>query len=140
MPGRKSGLRRPVTRSFAICSMRCSRRERRLARLCGAYKRRTVMRKTIGTQQGLFLEDTWRLHPDICAFTSELFYESRLKAVPGLERQGVRSRGRVRGTGLRYLPVDHQGNQNSSPEEAGVIRELVAEILSSSTSWIDRHG
>src|SRR5437588_2115121 len=95
---------------------------------------------TIGAEQGLFLEDTWRLHPDICAFTSELFYEGRLKAVPGLERQEVRSRGRVRGTGLRYIPVDHQGNQNSSPEEAEVIRDLVAGILGSSTSWIDRHG
>jgi len=95
---------------------------------------------TIGAEQGLFLEDTWRLHPDICAFTSELFYESRLKAVPGLERQEVRSRGRVHGTGLRYISVDHQGNQNSSPEEVEVIRELVAGILGSSTSWIDRHG
>ena len=95
---------------------------------------------TIGADQGLFLEDTWRLHPDICAFTSELFYESRLKAVPGLERQEVRSRGRVHGTGLRYISVDHQGNQNSSPEEVEVIRELVAGILGSSTSWIDRHG
>ncbi len=94
---------------------------------------------TIGAEQGLFLEDTWRLHPDICAFTSELFYEGRLKTVPGLERQEVRSRGRVRGTGLRYVPVDHQGNQNSSPEEAEVIRELVAGILGSSTSWVDRH-
>jgi predicted RecB family nuclease len=96
--------------------------------------------QTIGSEQGLFLGETWRLHPDICAFTSELFYESRLKAVPGLERQEVRSRGRVNGTGLRYVPVNHQGNQNSSPEEAEVIRELVAEILNSSTSWIDRDG
>src|SRR5439155_448070 len=46
---------------------------------------------TIGAEQGLFLGETWRLHPDICAFTSELFYEGRLKAVPGLERQEVRS-------------------------------------------------
>ena len=61
--------------------------------------------QTIGAEQGLFLEDTWRLHPEICAFTSELFYESRLKAIPGLERQEVRSRGRVQGAGLRYVPV-----------------------------------
>jgi uncharacterized protein len=96
--------------------------------------------QTIRSEQGLFLGETWRLHPEICAFTSELFYESRLKAVPGLERQEVRSCGCVRGTGLRYVPVNHQGNQNSAPEEAEVIRELVAGILGSSTSWIDRHG
>ena len=96
--------------------------------------------QTIGSEQGLFLGETWRLHPEICAFTSELFYESRLRPIPGLERQEIRSRGRVRGTGLRYVPVNHQGNQNSSPEEAEVIRGLVAGILSSSTSWLDRDG
>jgi hypothetical protein len=28
---------------------------------------------TISPDRGLFLEETWRLHPDICAFTSEMF-------------------------------------------------------------------
>jgi uncharacterized protein len=37
---------------------------------------------TIPADRGLFLEETWRLHPDICAFTSELFYENRLHPVP----------------------------------------------------------
>jgi uncharacterized protein len=38
------------------------------------------------------------------------------------------------------VPVAHQGNQNSSPEEAEAIAKLVAEILGSSTTWVDRHG
>lgn len=97
-------------------------------------------RLTIGPEQGLFLGETWRLHPDICAFTSELFYERRLTAIPGLERQAIRSAGRTQGSGLRYLPVVHQGNQNSSPEEAEAIGKLVEEILASGTTWIDRHG
>jgi hypothetical protein len=29
---------------------------------------------TIPVDLGLFLEETWRLHPDICAFASELFH------------------------------------------------------------------
>lgn len=95
---------------------------------------------TIAPEQGLFLGETWRLHPELCAFTSELFYEGRLRSVAGLERQEVRSAGRLKGNGLRYLPVAHQGNQNSSPEEADVIRDLVAGILESPTSWIDRSG
>jgi superfamily I DNA and/or RNA helicase len=96
--------------------------------------------QTIRSEQGLFLGESWRLHPEICAFTSELFYESRLEAIPGLERQEVRSRGRMHGSGLRYLAVNHNGNQNSSLEEAEVIRELVAGIFASSATWIDRHG
>jgi uncharacterized protein len=31
--------------------------------------------RTIGMEKGLFLEETWRLHPAICAYTSELFYD-----------------------------------------------------------------
>jgi hypothetical protein len=34
--------------------------------------------QTIPSDRGLFLAETWRLHPAICAFTSEVFYESRL--------------------------------------------------------------
>jgi predicted RecB family nuclease len=97
-------------------------------------------RQTIGPEQGLFLGETWRLHPGICAFTSELFYESRLTAIPGLERQVIRSGGRIQGSGLRYMPVQHQGNQNSSPEEGVAIGKMVADILGSSTTWVDRHG
>jgi predicted RecB family nuclease len=95
---------------------------------------------TIPPDRGLFLEETWRLHPDICAFTSELFYEDRLHARPGLEQQEIKSTGRIQGTGLRFLPVIHEGNQSSSPEEADQIRDLVADILASQPSWIDREG
>jgi superfamily I DNA and/or RNA helicase len=73
---------------------------------------------TIPADRGLFLEETWRLHPEICAFTSELFYENRLRSRPGLELQEIRSSSRINGSGLRFLPVVHEGNQNSSPEEA----------------------
>lgn len=95
---------------------------------------------TIGAGQGLFLEETWRLHPDICSFTSELFYEGRLNCRAGLGRQEVRSQGRIRGTGLRILPVVHEGNQNSSLEEAEEIRRLVEETLAAGASWVDRDG
>jgi predicted RecB family nuclease len=96
--------------------------------------------KTITPDRGLFLEKTWRLHPRICEFTSELFYENRLLPLETLEAQQIRSRGRVQGVGLRYLPVPHEGNQSSSPEEADAIQGLVTDILSSNATWIDRKG
>jgi AAA domain len=95
---------------------------------------------TIPADRGLFLEETWRLHPEICAFTSELFYESRLRSRPGLELQVIKSGGRINGSGLRFLPVVHEGNQSSCPEEADKVRELVAEIFGSNATWIDRDG
>ena len=95
---------------------------------------------TIKEDQGLFLDETWRLHPDICAFTSELFYENRLRPRTGAERQMIRSTSRINGTGLRFIAVEHEGNQGSSPEEADCIRDLSNEILKSNASWIDREG
>jgi uncharacterized protein len=95
---------------------------------------------TIPADRGLFLEETWRLHPKICAFTSELFYENRLRSRPGLELQEIRSSSKINGSGLRFLPVVHEGNQSSSPEEADAIKHLVTEILDSKATWIDREN
>ena len=75
--------------------------------------------------KGLFLEETWRLHPAICAFTSELFYDGKLRSKDGLEQQVIKGSGPISGSGLRYLPVAHNGNQNCSPEEAQAVGTLV---------------
>ena len=95
---------------------------------------------TIDADQGLFLDETWRLHPDICRYTSELFYSGRLHPRSGLEVQRICSSSRFAGTGLRYVPVVTEGNQSSSPEEAECVRDIVEEILASGASWIDRDG
>lgn len=95
--------------------------------------------QTIRAEQGLFLDETWRLHPKICAFTSEQFYESKLHARPGLERQSVTG-GPATGSGLRFISVEHVGNHNCSPEEADVIADLVNGILSSGATWTDAAG
>ncbi|MER9102647.1 TM0106 family RecB-like putative nuclease [Mesorhizobium sp. M0848] len=97
-------------------------------------------RQTIAEDEGLFLDQTWRLHPDICRFTSELFYESRLLPRPGLENQAILVDGPLGGSGLRYVAVQHSGNQNSSPEEADRIRNIVLGILASGARWRDREG
>jgi uncharacterized protein len=97
--------------------------------------------QTIASDRGLFLEKTWRLHPDICGFTSELFYAGKLHAMEGRERQIIKSsRGPLRGSGLRYIPVVHSGNQNVSLEEAEAIGALVAAILASKATWVNYDG
>ena len=96
--------------------------------------------QAISPDKGLFLEETWRLHPDICAFTSELFYAGKLRSKDGLEKQVINSSGSISGSGLRYLPVEHAGNQNCSSEEAQAIGDLVRSILESRATWVDRDG
>jgi uncharacterized protein len=95
---------------------------------------------TVPADRGLFLAETWRLHPSICAFNSEMFYESRLHPRPGLENQLIKSKGRLNGAGLRYLSIEHEGNQSSSLQEADCIRGLVADIVGSGTTWVNREG
>jgi len=95
---------------------------------------------TIPPDKGLFLEHTWRLHPAITAFTSELFYDGKLFSKDGLDVQVIKSSGPVSGAGLRFLPVIHSGNQNCSPEEADAVKHLVEGILKSKPIWVDRDG
>ena len=96
--------------------------------------------KTLSPDKGMFLQETWRLHPDISAYTSELFYEGKLSSRAGLDQQVIHAEGAVRGSGLRYVPVEHHGNQNCSPEEAEVLRALVNGVLEDNATWIDRDG
>jgi predicted RecB family nuclease len=95
---------------------------------------------TVPPDKGLFLEETWRLHPSICDFTSELFYDGKLRAKEGLEKQIIKSSGLIKGSGLRFLPVTHNGNQNCAPEEADAVATIVDDIIKSKATWVDRDG
>jgi len=90
---------------------------------------------TIPRDRGLFLEQSWRMHPDVCAFISELAYEGRLVSAPDRERQSVDSPG-LSGVGLRFLPVPHAGNSQRSAEEAAAIRAEYDRLLEGKwTNW-----
>jgi uncharacterized protein len=96
--------------------------------------------QTISPCQGLFLEQTWRLHPDICEFNSELFYDAKLTSHNDCGKQVLHATGAISGTGLRYLPVSHTGNKSSSIEEADAVLALIENILASGMEWNDREG
>ncbi len=95
---------------------------------------------TIADDRGLFLDETWRLHPDVCAFTSELFYENRLKSRPENGHQRLNCPGSLDGTGLRFVPVNHTGNQGESPEEVLKVASLVEELLREPSTWTDKEN
>ncbi len=96
--------------------------------------------KTIAPDLGVFLPDTWRLHPAICSFTSEVFYEGRLQSSAGLDQQEIKGHARLDGCGLRFIPVEHEGNQNSSPEEVDRVVELVESLLRPEVVWVNHEG
>ncbi len=83
---------------------------------------------------GLLLDQTWRMHPDLCRYTSAAFYDGKLHGVDGLGRQEIQGWA----SGLRLVEVPHQGNTNASPEEAREVARL-AEQLTGRT-WHDKNG
>jgi hypothetical protein len=90
--------------------------------------------------EGLFLDRTWRLHPDLCAYTSEVFYAGQLQPIDGLDRQALQGVAPADGTGVRWRPVVHAGNTTDSAEEADVIAALVSDLLAADAHWTDRAG
>jgi uncharacterized protein len=96
--------------------------------------------ETMPEERGLFLSETWRLHPAICDFTSELFYEDKLTSLPGLDAQVISGPTQFAGAGLFYVPVVHDGNQNDSPEEADKIAGIVHELIAPGVTWKNRDG
>jgi uncharacterized protein len=96
--------------------------------------------KTISADRGIFLPETWRLAPSICAFTSEVFYEGKLSSSAGLERQVLIGTAPFEGAGLWVAAVTHVGNQNSSSEEVDLIEKIVECLLQPKAQWVDCHG
>ena len=83
---------------------------------------------TIPEKLGLFLGTSFRMHPDVCQFISEMVYESRLQAalenknrvlvVPPAGGQHIR-----KPAGIIFTPVEHDGNTQGSEEEVERIKE-----------------
>jgi predicted RecB family nuclease len=96
--------------------------------------------RTIGEGQGLFLAETWRLHPSICRFTSELFYEQRLVSVDGLQRQSITVPSLLSGAGLWFAAVVHDGNRSHSAEEIEHVSRIMAELTRPGSTWTDSKG
>ena len=89
---------------------------------------------------GLFLDRTWRLHPAICEYTSELFYEGRLQPHPGRDNLYLTGAAPLDGTGLRHIVATHRSRSNQSPEEVDQVADLINDLLSANPSFADADG
>ena len=87
---------------------------------------------TVPPDRGLFLAETWRLRPELCAFTSDAYYEGRLDHAAVTARRSL-----ALGNGPVWLPVDHVGRSQSSVEEADAIAAAVGELVGSPFTDLD---
>ncbi len=99
-----------------------------------------VGQATIRADRGLFMDRTFRLHPAICRFTSETYYEGRLAAAEGQELQSVGGSGLFAGADLFFVAVAHEGNQAHAPEEVEAVVSTVRSLLLPDTTWTNERG
>ena len=83
-------------------------------------------RATMPEALGYFLADTRRMHPALASVVSELSYDGRLKAHESTLERVVENAG---APGLHWVPVRHEGNATSSPEEAAAVVRKASEML-----------
>ena len=89
-------------------------------------------KSTIPPERGIFLKNTHRLHPSICGFISDAFYDSRLQAAAGNESRRLIFDERMSGMpplGIHLIPVHHFGCSQKSIDEGAVIKSQYQNLL-----------
>ncbi|MCY4171737.1 MAG: C-terminal helicase domain-containing protein [Bacteroidetes bacterium] len=89
-------------------------------------------------EEGIFLGETWRMHPTLCEYVSARFYEGRLFPHPDTALQSILAQSMPH-SGAYLVPVDHQEPRMQECEEEGRALQIVIDHLLSG-SWTDRHG
>lgn len=91
-------------------------------------------RQTVPPDFGIFLSKTYRMRPEICEFISSAVYDNRLLATEDSEKRNLIMPPDYTGlvtasAGVLFVPVSHEGNSQSSPEEVETIARLIKELL-----------
>ncbi|MCY4675010.1 MAG: TM0106 family RecB-like putative nuclease [Bacteroidetes bacterium] len=88
--------------------------------------------------RGIFLGETWRMHPKLCKYISVQFYEGRLRANRATARQAIHAAD-LPEAGAYLVPVTHQEPRMQHCEEEGIaIRYIIKRLLKG--TWTDRQG
>ena len=101
----------------------------------------TEGKTTISADKGVFLPVSYRMHPSLCQFISNHFYDGKLTYHPTTTQQKIllpNNLIKLPESGLLFIPVEHSGNIHSSIEEAKVISNLYKKLLK--TKWKNRKG
>jgi uncharacterized protein len=91
----------------------------------------------ITPDRGLLLDRTRRMHPAVCAFVSDTFYEGSLVAETACAQQRIGGAEHPL-AGLRLELVAHDGDRTSSEAEAHAVARLVQALIGE--AWRDRRG
>ncbi|MGY1813273.1 TM0106 family RecB-like putative nuclease [Blastococcus sp. SYSU D00820] len=94
---------------------------------------------TIPPDRGVFLDRTYRMHPELTRFVSALAYEDRLQSADGMSGIRVLDGGAVAGSGLAVRLVRHtQAADAESAEEADEVARIWRSLQG--VGWVDKTG
>lgn len=97
---------------------------------------------TVTPERGIFLNTTYRLHPKICRFISDVVYDSRLEpALENRKRQlilNADTHPALQPFGISYSPIKHQGCTQQSQEEAERVLAIYQNLLKQ--GYTDKEG
>ena len=94
--------------------------------------------RLVKPEEGIFLGETWRMHPALCEYISAQFYEGRLFPHPDTANQSILAQSMPH-SGAYLVPVDHPEPRMQECEEEGRALQIVIDHLLSG-AWTDRHG
>ncbi len=97
---------------------------------------------TIASNRGIFLEKTWRMHPEVCEFISRAVYNGRLTSHPKTKDRVIicdeAADPALKSSGIVFEPLIHEGCSQDSEEEAVRVKEIYDSLLQQ--SYVDDKG
>jgi len=91
--------------------------------------------------QGIFLERTYRMHPDVCEPLSDVVYEGKLQADTDNSQQVItipQPKLITKSNGILNISAHHEGRTQSSEEEVVIIQQLIDELKTG--TFTDKKG
>ncbi|WP_304455012.1 TM0106 family RecB-like putative nuclease [Nocardiopsis sp. YSL2] len=79
----------------------------------------------IDPARGYFLDQTRRMHPDLCEAVSTLSYQGRLRAHPSTRARSLTHLA----PGVHAHPTPHQGRTTHSPEEVAAVVAIATRLV-----------
>ena len=97
-------------------------------------------KNTVLDDYGVFLNDTRRLHPKICSYISERFYDSRLYSHEEASNRKIEIKNssfNLNNPGISIIATEHEFNTQKSEEEGEIIKNLYKDLLKAKFSSDD---
>ena len=86
---------------------------------------------TIPADLGVFLPQTYRMHPDVCRLISDQVYDGRLQSATPTQNHIISMPPEIlpKQAGVHFIGVEHEGNTQGSEEEVAAIVDLAHQLI-----------